>query len=117
MSAFGTIKIFFNDVEVKTKNDETITYPENQPNLNPIMVQIIENELSNDFIILNDLTGIEDGSDFSLSVSLFNLRDKVDYKSIKLFKDGRDVTKKAIITPTLLVYSINKIRKSYKIKK
>lgn len=100
-------------LEVKTKLDETITYPENQPTLNPIMVQIIENVIDNDFVVLNDLTDLEEGADFSLSVSLFNLQDKLDYESIKFFKDGKDATKEAIITPTLLVYSVSKLKKSF----
>jgi len=100
-------------IEVKTKLEEVFTYPQNQPNLNPIMVQIIDKVISNDFVILNELTDIEDGSDLSLSISLFNIRDELDYNSITFYKDGRNVTKEVIITPTLLVYNVNKIRRSF----
>ncbi|MBI9032151.1 hypothetical protein JEZ13_09155 [bacterium] len=100
-------------IELKTKNNEILTYPADQPSLNPIMVQIIERVISNDFVILNDLTDVEEGEDFSLSVSLFNLKDKVDLNTIELFIDGRNVTRDVIITPTLLVYNVKRIRKSF----
>ena len=100
-------------IEVSTEDAEVVTYPESQPNLNPVIVQIIENALNTDFVILNELKDIEVGSTFSLSVSLFNVQDKIDYTSIKFYKDGDEVTKDLIITPTLLVYNIEKIDKNF----
>lgn len=100
-------------IEVTTKAGVILTHPENQPTMLPIMVQIIENKVNDQFVVLNDLKDIKEGSNFSLSVSLFNLKDELDYETIKFFKNGKDITKDVIITPTLLVYSIDKIRKSF----
>lgn len=100
-------------IEATTTDDQVVTYPATQPNLSPIIVQIIENVMSTDFVILNDLKGIEAGSELSLSVSLYNIQNNIDYSTIKFYKDGKDVTRDVIITPTLLVYNIDKLKKSF----
>ncbi len=100
-------------IEAITLDGSIKTYPENQPTLSPIMVQIIDNVMNTDFVVLNDLSDIEEGTEFSLSISLFNIQDKLDYNTIKIFRNGKNVTKDLIITPTLLVYNVRKLKKSF----
>lgn len=100
-------------LEVELQEGQLITYPAKQPTLNPIMVQVIDEETESNFIVLNDLDDIEEGVDFSLSISLYNIQDQIDLKTVKFYKNGRDVTKDLIITPTLLVYNVKKISDSF----
>lgn len=100
-------------IEVRTNDDELITYPSEQATLNPVLVQIIDREISNDFVILNDMREFEEGADLSLSISIFNIRGEIDYKTIKFFVNGRNQTKKLLITPTLLVYNIKNVAESF----
>lgn len=100
-------------MEVETGDGQLITYPAEQPTLNPIMVQVIDEDIETNFVILNDLEDIEEGVDFSLSISLFNIRDEIDLNTVKFSRNGKDVTKDLIITPTLLVYNVKKISDSF----
>ncbi len=100
-------------IEGKTASNETITYPAEQATLNPVLVQVISEERTSDFVILNDMNDLEQGEDFSLSVSLFSIKDEIDYESIDFYVNGRIRTKKLIITPTLLVYNVENIQDSF----
>ncbi len=100
-------------IEVKTLEDDKITYPSQQATLNPILVQVIEEKKSSDLVILSDLQDVELGSDFSLSVSIFTIKDEIDFDSINFYINGRNQTKKLLITPTLLVYNQKDIEESF----
>lgn len=100
-------------IEVKTIDNQVVTYPSQQATLSPILVQVIREEIVSDFVVLNDLEDVEQDSDFSLSVSLFSLKDEIDYDSINLYINGKDQTKNLIVTPTLLVYKVEDIKESF----
>lgn len=103
-------------LEALAVNGAKYTYPLDMQTLKPISVSIIEPVVENDFVVLNELDKIEEGSDFSLSISLYNIKDNLDYSTIKAYRDKRDVTKELLITPSLLVYSVNKINKDFNFK-
>lgn len=100
-------------IEVVTINDVKYNYPAENQTLKSISVQVIDQVFDNQFVVLSDLDNIEAGSDFSLSISLYNLRDKIDHSTIKAYLNRREVTKETIITPSLLVYNVEKINHNF----
>ena len=98
--------------EVVTIDEIVLTYPENQPTLNPILVQIINKEIDKNFILLTEDLVVEEGETFNLSVSIYPIAEKLDIRTIKVLNGNVDVTLDAIISNTLIVYTVDDMKKS-----
>jgi len=64
-------------------------------------------ELSEDFILLSDEGSILAKDGYLLAISWYALEGALDAKSIKLFVNGKDYTKRADITANMLMYKDN----------
>lgn len=100
-------------IEVVTINEVKYTYPQENQTLKPISVQVIKQAFDSEFVVLSDLDNIEAGNNFSLSISLYNLKDKIDLTTIKAYRNRREITKEVIVTPSLLVYNVEKINHNF----
>ncbi|MCB5253370.1 MAG: hypothetical protein RBR69_01900 [Candidatus Cloacimonadaceae bacterium] len=92
--------------EMKLHSGATAYVPERdsmQPNyiLNPLTPG---GTLSKDFVLLSDESSISADEGYVLAVSFLGLIADLDIRSIKVIVDGRDVTKQAQISNSVLVY-------------
>ena len=59
---------------------------------------------ADEFILLSDETNPSQGNEYILAVSYFDLMDRIDLSSIRVWVGGRDVTRRATITENALIY-------------
>lgn len=59
---------------------------------------------SDQFILLSDEPNPSQGDEYILAVSYFDLMDRIDLSSIRVWVGGRDVTNRATITENALIY-------------
>ncbi len=83
--------------------------PKLEPEANAFLVQPLtkEGKLSEDFILLTDYNEVLVREGYILAVSWFALEDNIDVKSIKVYINGKDITKRATITNNMLFYRDN----------
>lgn len=106
----GTANGFEYFFTIRTEN-YLITLPEYQPHFNPYRVFLpLAGQVSRGFILLNPVTNIGHDEDLIFGVSFYNFEDTIDISTIRLFHNGREVTRQATISPPLLVYTISKPR-------
>jgi len=88
------------------KSGEVQTYPLLEAEIHPFVVQteVKAGNLSRDFILLSDETSISAKDGYTLAVSWFALEGLLDKESIKIFVNGKDVTKRAYIGENMLLY-------------
>ncbi len=91
-------------IEAELLDETTYSYPVTQPTLTPVLVQVIDEVISNNFVLLSDMDAIHEGEDFSLSVSIYNIAETIDLSSITVMEGCNDVTSQTIITQNLIVY-------------
>ncbi len=87
-------------------NNSIETHPKIEPEQNPYSVLPAGKGASatEDFILLSDQAVIQASDGYILAVSWFALEGSIDPGTIRIFVNGRDVTKPAIIMPTMMLY-------------
>jgi len=92
---------------IYTNSGSIFTYPELQPELNPLRLSFnVPQDISDGFVLLSpDSAYLDIEGDLLIAVSLFAIADKVDHKSIKLYFDDKDVTDNARIFTNMLTYN------------
>ena len=95
---------------IRTVN-ETITLPEYQPHINPYRLFISTAAQSiGGFILLNPDTSITAEEDLVFALSFYNLEKVIDPSTIRVFKNGMDITRLATISAPLIVYTESRPR-------
>ena len=96
--------------EVYDENDKLVTLPEMRPEINPFRVAIEKSTGFSDLFVrlspdpeLSDIT-----EDFIIAISLFAISDDLNYDSVKLIFDGKDVTSSSTISKNMLIYNVTK---------
>lgn len=96
---------------IEDRQMQSYTLPENNPESQPYRTMVVQapREIENNFVLLSpdpDFSNIKEN--FVIAFSLFAVSDILDYDSIRLMLNGRDVTNRATITDNLLVYRVDK---------
>jgi len=85
---------------------ETLTLPEYQPHNNPYRIFISTAAQSmGGFILLNPDTNVGADDDLVFALSFYNLEKVIDASTIRILKNGMDITRLATISSPLLVYT------------
>lgn len=86
-----------------------LTYPQHNPRTNPLRVRAeSERADSRDIILLSGDTNVSLGQDLVFAASFYPIENEIDVSSIRVLLNGTDVTRSAIISPPLVVFTRTK---------
>ncbi|MCF7858033.1 MAG: hypothetical protein K9N07_01725 [Candidatus Cloacimonetes bacterium] len=93
---------------ITSKRGRILKYPSFQPEINPYRITInLPQRRRGNFVLLAPDNVYSDVTDnFLIAISTFAISDDLDYNSIQIFFDGKDVTKKARIFTNTITYQV-----------
>jgi len=94
--------------EVKLTSGEVVTYPENNPQINPQRIVVApSNALSESIVLLSpDVNFPVDGDELIIAFSYFAIQNEIRTNSIKIMLNGKDYTSRATVTKNMAVLKI-----------
>lgn len=92
--------------EITLKNGQSVMYPEESGMTEPFVLRPMapSGKLSRDFVLISDEEIVSADEGYVLAVSFFAIADVIDSTSIKIYVDNSDVTSKATIEGSILLY-------------
>ncbi len=94
--------------EVYSKTGSMITYPEFQPEINPLRITVnIPQDVNDGFVLLSPDADYSDVTEnFLIAISIFAISEEIDHNSINIFFDEEDVTAESRIFTNVLTYQV-----------
>ncbi len=96
--------------EARLKNNTVKTLPENQPGINPYRLHKTEKSVtpSSNFVRLSpEFNTIEADDELVIAISTYTIENKIQDGSVKIMFDNKDMTKKAYISPNMVVLTLD----------
>ena len=92
--------------EITLKSGQSVMYPEESGMTEPFVLRPMapSGKLSRDFVLISDEEIVSADEGYVLAVSFFAIADVIDSTSIKIYVDNSDVTSKATIEGSILLY-------------
>ncbi len=97
--------------EARLMNNTVKTLPEIQPNINPYRLHKTEKSVtpSSNFVRLSpEYNTIEADDALVIAISTYSIENQVQEGSVKIMYDNKDMTKKAYVSPNMVVLTIDK---------
>nr|MDA3813999.1 hypothetical protein [Candidatus Cloacimonadota bacterium] len=93
---------------VYSRTMNLITYPSTQPELNPLRITVnIPSDVNDGFVLLSPDGKYADVTEnFLIAISIFAVSEEIDYNSINIFFDGKDVTTESRIFTNVITYQV-----------
>ncbi|MBN2829632.1 MAG: hypothetical protein JXR56_04865, partial [Candidatus Cloacimonetes bacterium] len=87
-----------------------VSLPKFFPAEHPYKIGVSANSADTGFLILSPGTELDAEEDYIFSVSYFAIQDEIQLETMKVYFDGRDVTSKAVITPSMMVLKLSNVK-------
>ncbi len=101
----SAVELYF---EALTENGQKITYPQINPQLNPLRLIVANSDTISESIILlsPDVNFPINAEELIIAFSYFSIQNDIKANSIKIFFDGKDYSSKAKITKNMAILKL-----------